>query len=137
MGRRRGAECWRARLATSDREERLLFLNSLLPLLAGCSLSAGALSTPRLPSIPGLFLCERQHPASACLTAPEHNVTTGRRFRAKTHFTSFWQSRAVTIPASLIVGRPTAIQTLVRRRGGPRSARISARLAHWMRRQKV
>lgn len=57
--------CW----ATSDRQELVLFFNSGLPTLAGRPLSARALSTPRLPSIPGLFLCGRQHPASACLTS--------------------------------------------------------------------
>lgn len=35
--------------------------------LNGCPLSGRGLSTPRLPSIPGLFLCGRQHPASDCL----------------------------------------------------------------------
>lgn len=50
----------------------MFFLSTGLPTLAGCPLSDGTLSTSSLPSIPGLFLCGRQHPASGCLTAPEH-----------------------------------------------------------------
>lgn len=44
-------------LAAGDTQELVLFFNSGLPMLTSCPLSAGALSTSRLPSIPGLFLC--------------------------------------------------------------------------------
>lgn len=53
---------------TNDIQELVLFFDSGLPTLPGSPLSARALSTPWLPSIPGLFLCGRQHPASGCLT---------------------------------------------------------------------
>lgn len=49
------------------KKNTVLLFNSVLPTVNGCPLSGRGLSTPRLPSIPGLFLCARQHPASDCL----------------------------------------------------------------------
>lgn len=61
-------------LPVTDRK-RGLFFNFGLHTLTGLPLSARALLTPWLPSIPGLFLCGRQHPASGCLTVSEHPCT--------------------------------------------------------------
>lgn len=59
----------RGKLANSDTHKKNWFCCLILScrLWAVSPLSRRGLSTPRLPSIPGLFLCGRQHPASGCL----------------------------------------------------------------------
>ncbi len=72
-GRRR--KCCRSLFGYQWQTGTGFVFNSGLPTLAGRPLSSMSLLTLRLPSIPGLFLCGRQHPASGCLTVSEHPMT--------------------------------------------------------------
>lgn len=120
-GRRR--KCCRECLATSDRQELVLFFNSGLPTLAGCPLSARALSTPRFPSIPGLFLCGRQHPASGCLTVSEHP----RTWAEHDHWDNFSSSETQKSPSNCPA---MAIQSLTTMCHSPDMWRNLATLSH-------
>lgn len=73
---------------TGDIQESVLFFHFGLPTLAGCPLSARTLSTPRFPSIPGLFLCGRQHPASDCLIMLLHPLCFDTDFAPPRQFSA-------------------------------------------------